>query len=362
MINLHAFESAHSHYPVSEMPFLQRQKQWALETKPYAGLKILHNLPLTIEVLFKVEVLAAGGAELTVTNPSFMAPKSIALDILNHAGIDVRLSGPFNTPFDMCLDCCGELLGQVIPQIGAIEITRTGAIRYGVQPLQYPVISIDDSQVKQLEAILGTGDAFVRAFQELTGEVINHRKFMVVGYGKVGQGIAHALRNYTQSIVIVDCHPGAIAAAKAQGFTAVSANDSEAVEAQVVDCFGVVTATGRENVISQQFNPQVFKGRYLANMGGEDEFGDGFALHDVMCNKQPINFAIAHPTLMRYLDPVFYAHNAAIGLLRDSPLQPLVHPFPAPFAEEIVAEWETYFGESLSDALPQMPLVMEVAR
>ena len=357
MINLQCFEPAYTLYPASEMPFLQKQKKWALEMQPYAGLKILHNLPITTEVLFKIEVLAAGGAELTVTNPSFMEPKPIALDILRAAGIEVQRSGPFDGPFDICLDCCGELLGQVIPRIGAVEITRTGAIRYGGQSLPYPVISVDDSKVKQLEAILGTGDAFVRAFQELTEEVIARRKFMVVGYGKVGQGIAHALRAYTQSIVIVDCHPDAIATAKRQGFTAVFASDTDRVEAHVTDCLGIVTATGRENVISQQFNPQVFKGKYLANMGGEDEFGPEFAPHEVMCNKQPINFAIAQPTRMRYIDPVFYAHNAAIDLLRDSQLQPQVHPFPAPFAEEVVDAWETYFGAELSTVLaPQLAL------
>ena len=361
MIDLHPFKPAYTFYPTSEMPFLQKQKKWAIEAQPYAGLKILHNLPITTEVLFKIEVLAAGGADVTVTNPSFMAPKPIALNILQDAGIHVQLSGPFDGPFDICLDCCGELLGQVTPRIGTVEITRTGAIRYGSQALPYPVISVDDSKIKQLEAILGTGDAFVRAFQELTEEVIIGRKFMVVGYGKVGQGIAHALRAYTQSIVVVDCHPDAIATARQQGFTVVSASDTDLVEAHVADCLGIVTATGRENVISQQFDPQVFRGKYLANMGGEDEFGDGFAPHEVMCHKQPINFAIAQPTQMRYIDPVFYAHNAAIDLLRDSQLQPQVHPFPAPFAEEVVDAWEAYFGAELSAVLAPQTLA-EVAK
>ncbi len=66
-----------------------------------------------------------------------------------------------------------------------------------IEVLGYPVISIDDCQIKNLEAILGTGEAFVRAFQELTGEDISDKEFLVIGYGKVGQGIAKALKKYT---------------------------------------------------------------------------------------------------------------------------------------------------------------------
>ena len=348
---LHAFAKAYDTYPAAETPFLQRQKQRALRTQPYKGLKILHNVPLTEEILFKIEVLIAGGADLTVTSPSFMSPKPMALEMLKAAGVKVQLSHTFKDDFDICLDCCGELLGLVTPRIGTAEITRTGAIRYGSHPLSYPVISVDDSKVKYLEAVLGTGDAFVRAFQELTGESIHHKKFMVVGYGKVGQGIVNALTPYTSAIVVVDSHPGAVEAASKQGFAAIHTSQATEVESHAADCFAVVTATGREQAISQHFNPQAFKGRYLANMGGEDEFGEGFELREVMCDKKPINFAIAKPTLMKYLDPVFYAHNLAIDLLKYSNLEPQLHPFPAFLAEEIVTEWEIYFEQSLEQTL-----------
>jgi len=215
---LHSFQRAYNTYSATEMPFLQRQKQQALENQSYRGLKILHNVPLTVESLFKIEVLVAGGADLTVTSPSFMEPKPLALEILKAAGVNVQLPHTFEDDFDICLDCCGELLGLVTPRMGTAEITRTGAIRYGSSPLSYPAISVDDSKVKSLEAMLGTGEAFVRAFQELTGTVINNRKFMVVGYGKVGQGIVKALTPYTQAIVVVDSHPNAVETARKRGF------------------------------------------------------------------------------------------------------------------------------------------------
>ena len=95
-------------------------------------------------------------------------------------------------------------LGKVVPRLGAVEITRTGSIQYSQASVDYPVISVDDCQIKNLEAILGTGEAFVRAFQELTGEDISDREFLVIGYGKVGQGIAKALKKYTSKIWIAE--------------------------------------------------------------------------------------------------------------------------------------------------------------
>ncbi len=344
---LTAFESAYSVYPATEMPFLQLQRKQMADKRPYAGLKILHNLPLTPEVLFKLEVLVASGAELTVTCPLCSEPNPLALKVLDAAGVKVQLSYDFVDDFDIALDCGGELLGRVTPRIGAAEMTRTGTIGYESTALSYPVISIDGSTIKSIESVLGTGDAFVRAFQVLTGESIQHKRFMVVGCGKVAQGIVHALKRHTDDLVIVDSRISAVEHAIAKGFSAIPASHAADVEAQVADCFAVVTATGREQIITQLFNPQVFKGRYLANMGDGDEFGDGFARDEVMGDKKPINVAIDKPMLMRYLDPVFYAHNMAIDLLLSSPWEPQVYPFPVEISSEVVTAWEHYFQESL---------------
>ena len=67
----------------------------------------------------------------------------------------------------------------------------------------------------------------------------------------------------------------------------------------------------------------------------------------MMCNKQPINFMVAHPILVKYLDPVFYAHNHVIILLEDSQWTPQLHPFLSHLASKIVTNWETYFEEYL---------------
>lgn len=341
------FQQIHHIYDIGDIPFLQRQKKRVLRTKPYQGLKILHNIPLTLESLLKIENLWLGGADLTVTSPTFMQPNFLAINILKEAGIKVQIEHNFVDDFDFCLDCCGELLNQVTPRIGTSEITRTGSIQYGKATIDYPVISIDDCKIKNLEAVLGTGEAFVRAFQELTQTDIKEQEFLVVGYGKVGQGIVNALSKYTSKIAIAEKNQLLLDKAKKSGFIAINANNSLQVETQASCSFAVVTATGCKNIISDCFDAMAFKGRYLANMGGEDEFGYEFNSQEVLCAKNPINFAIEKPTLIKYLDPVFYAHNLAIEILQYQNLKPELHPFPSFLAEEIVDEWSNIFGEFL---------------
>jgi hypothetical protein len=48
----------------------------------------------------------------------------------------------------------------VTPTMGVVEVTGTGS------PPAYPVISVDDSQLKYFETILGTGDGCMRGLQK----------------------------------------------------------------------------------------------------------------------------------------------------------------------------------------------------
>ncbi len=63
-----------AHYPQTDAPFMHRQfSEWG-ETRPLAGLRIVHHVPVVTNTLLKIACLAAAGAEVTVTNPhSFCA-------------------------------------------------------------------------------------------------------------------------------------------------------------------------------------------------------------------------------------------------------------------------------------------------
>lgn len=348
------FEIAYDLFPAREIPFLERAKSIARRTRPYEGLKIVQNIPVTMEVLHKTHALLLGGADLTITCPSFMDPKPEALSVLAAAGVPVLQQTNLTDDFDIVLDCAAELLGRITPRIGAVELTGTGTNLYAeAGELNYPVISVDQSRVKVLEALFGTGDAFQRAFFELTGENLNDRAVLLFGYGKVGQGIAYALRPLGCDITVVDTQGDALALARSHGHEALRADDRAEVEKAASSAFVVVTATGRPGIISERYRPAPFlKADYLANMGGEDEFGPAFETASIMVDKKPINFAIAHPTQIRFLDPIFYAHNLGIDLLRSFDFTKGLHAFPSFLAEQILQEWESLFDIDVETVLP----------
>ncbi|WP_282605714.1 NAD(P)-dependent oxidoreductase [Pelagibius sp. Alg239-R121] len=350
------FQAAYDLFPEHEIPFLQSAKKRLERARPYEGLKILHNIPLTMESLHKVHALLLGGAEISVTSPSFMEPKADAIAVMKAAGVPVLLANdPLPSEVDVTLDCAGELIDRVTPRIGAVELTGTGTQRYLARTdLNYPVISVDQSSVKNLEALLGTGDAFVRAFVELTGESLKARSVMLFGFGKVGQGIAHALAPSHCQVTIVETDPHKIGRASRAGYVCIDGADRASVEQAAREAFVVVTATGRKGIVSELYDPTAFRNAaYLANMGGEDEFGSAFSASEIMVEKKPINFAIDHPTQIRYLDPVFHAHNLGIELLLFANLAPGHYAFPEFIAEEITSTWQSLFNLDISSLLAQ---------
>lgn len=339
-------ETIKRRFPAADTPFLRRQCGDVARRRPFAGLRVLHHVPFTPATVLKLEPLLRGGAELIVSSPGFMTPDEGLVADFVEAGGDWRPRETLaDLDCDVAMDCAGELSDVVRPRLGVVELTGTGTHRYGEAHSAQPVISIDLSRVKALEAVLGTGEAFVRAYRELTRHTLPGRAFLVFGYGKVGRGIAQHLHASGARIVVVDVDAAGRRDAQAAGFAAVDARNRRAVERAARAAETIVTATGREQVVSRHYDPDCFRGRTLANMGGADEFGADFDESEVLCAKRPINFFVEHPTRLRYLDPVFYAHNLGAELLRDGRFGPGVHPFPAELSDDIVREWEDRFDE-----------------
>ena len=347
MTGIDQLEEITGQFRAGDMPFLQRAKRRALSRRPYAGLKVLHNVPLTGETVCKIEVLALGGAELVVTSPTFMTPDPRSVDALDNAGIEFRTEYRFTEEFDVVLDCGGELQPLVTPRLGTCELTGTGTHRYRAADATHPVIAVDECRVKDLESVLGTGRAFVHAFRRLVGVPIVGAAFLLFGYGKVGRGVVRALSPYTKEIGVVDVDRDALAAAASAGCDAMHAGERSRVEAWARRAFGVVTATGVPGVVSAGYDADAFRGARMANMGGEDEFGDAFAAENVLHAKLPVNFAANDPDALRYLDPVFHAHNLGADLLSFASPRRGVQAFPDFLADEIVEDWQRIHGERL---------------
>lgn len=125
----------------------------------------------------KIEVLVAGGADVTVTDTVFVPsdPAAVALvleasatcDRLRHIAshADCAAAGTY----DLVLDTCAEATALSVPRLGASELTLTGDLHFQSRtpPIGYPVLSVDNSVVKRVEDAIGSADGLMRALDHL---------------------------------------------------------------------------------------------------------------------------------------------------------------------------------------------------
>ncbi len=299
------------HYPEQEWPtLLQQAREWS-ETRPLEGLRILDATPLYRNTLGKFMPLLAAGAELCVPRKPLLptAPEIEAL--LPQFGI--QRTGKGDNKFDIILDCAGQC-NRLIPTLGACELTRSGIARYERAP--FPVFNADGGRIKRIEAILGTGESFLRAMAQLGHTDITQRRLLVVGYGKVGRGIVHYARKAGMHVTVADIADknGELP----QGVRFVHVDDSPALHAEIRQSWCMVTATGQIGALRRKLDATAVINSpvLLANMGVEDEFGPAIPETRVLNRKKPLNFILQDPTLMRFIETTMALHNAcALELL-----------------------------------------------
>jgi len=324
-------------------PLLWSWRQEAVKTKPYEGLKVYHNIPLSIETICKVEALQAAGAKVVVSCTDFLVPATFAearnlLDVLKIEYREQKYAEP--REFDFYLDCCAELANLPAPNFGIVEITRTGALVYQNKNSTTPILSVDDSLIKTIETFYGTGEAFIRVHQKYIKEKLEGSSIAIIGYGKVGQGIAYWARKNNAKCKIFDIDAQSIKKATSQGFEAYLCNQDSAIDA-ILSTEIIVTATGRKESLKHTFAnaEKLFAGKILCNMGADDEIGKGFDDSTVLDEGRCVNFSLHHPTMMCYLDPTFYAHNLGIEIVKDLIDKPGFHPLPKEIDLAIIKRW-----------------------
>ncbi|WP_169054223.1 NAD(P)-dependent oxidoreductase [Nitratireductor sp. XY-223] len=347
---LQRFNSAY----VGDYPFLQDLgSEWA-QSRPLAGLRILHNIPLTRETMLKLEPLYLGGADVTVTHLELpgLEPKEDCVDLLRDAGATVELDHRrINGTFDIALDCCAQVpaMENVNIERGYVELTQSGTPIYSELETDLPVYSLDLSKLKCLEGMFGTGEACVRAIKQFVTPDLDGRKIVLFGYGKVGRGIARYLARENVRLTVVDINATYLDQAAAAGHkTLKSARCQELLET-INDAFAVIFATGHPGLLQSLYAPsEIADNVQLINMGADDEFGDDYPANRIVADKAPLNFLLDSPTTMFFIDPIFAAHNRCCqNILSDD-----AHGFTALPAEldlPFVDAWSRRYGIDVSD-------------
>lgn len=320
--------------------FLRNQCNEFQQSEVYKGLSILHNVPLTLVTVLKIEALLKAGAIITVLPFSKVPIEEKAEEILKKHGICLIKDRKQieNKVYDIFLDCGAELIDCTPPRIGIVELTRTGAINYEKKNLPVPIIDIDNSNIKKLETFFGTGSGFVKAFKKLFPNSISEHKFLLIGFGKVGQGILWNLKKVcpfvSATVVDFNCDKASLF-----DVTIINPNNNEQLTEAIASSSVIVTATGIKHCISNFYNSKLFKGKILINMGAEDEFGDSFAASEVVFDKKPINFLLNFPTPMKYLDVVMCIHNYAPKIIMERKLSANYHPLPSDIDLSLLDCW-----------------------
>ena len=335
-------------FDYQNMPFMHMLLQNMKHKQPYKGLKILHNTHLTWSTVTKIECLLASGAEVTatVTDTLFCDPEII--DFLKEANVKFVAQEDLVDDFDIALDCCADLYPQINPRIGVIEQTKTGANLYAqIEDPDFAIVSIDDTETKKLETFYGTGDGFIRGLQKHYKQSISDLSFCVFGFGKVGHGIARAINEHTDQVSVIDKDWGLFESDEELNFSPIDFSEHSKVKVAIKQSDVIVMATGVKDLISNEFDKELFDGKILINMGSEDEFGDKFSSKDVLGGKGPINFTLNEPTLAKYLDPIFYLHNHAIDILLANKGKKGMLPVPELVDNNILSSWQDFYRRTL---------------
>lgn len=164
--------------------------------------------------------------------------KDLGLIIVEDGGYAVPI---MHSTARQCLDNC----------IGAVEQTPNGIWRDEQVDLQIPVLSIPDCELKKRIEPPFIGNAVVRNTINLlseTGEFLAGREVGLIGYGRIGEQIAKALRSEKAIVSVAEIQYINLLAARFEGFKTLS------IEQLVKQSDVIVGATGTIAIHGYLFN------------------------------------------------------------------------------------------------------------
>lgn len=273
----------HIHWTEMHMPLLAALKSRFSKERPFAGLTIgicIHVEPKTAVLC---RTLQAGGANVVLTGSPGTTKDAVAAALIAE-GIPVygqrsderrqhmhNIHRVLEHQPHLLMDNGADLARTLIQHydhsalIGGTEETTTGANLLREETgaeVTFPIIVINDSPLKRImENEHGVGQTIIEGFMRTTNLILPTRRFVIVGYGSCGRGIARYLRNLGSQVIVVETDPIAGLEAALDGFRVAKLEETFAF-AQVY-----ITVTGRPSAISMEHFNQMNDGTILANAG-----------------------------------------------------------------------------------------------
>ncbi len=271
-----------------QMPVVQSIRERFARERPLAGIRIAACLHVTSETANLARTLVAGGAQvrLCASNP-LSTQDDVAASLVLHEGIPTfAVKGEDNETYyrhilaalepgpQITMDDGADLVSvlhskkrDLLPDvIGGTEETTTGVIRLtsmaseGV--LAYPIVAVNDAMTKHFfDNRYGTGQSTLDGIVRATNLLIAGLRFVVIGYGWCGRGVAMRARGLGAQVLVTEVDPVKALEAVMDGFEV--APIAEAVRRG--DIF--VTLSGNKHVLRGEHFAAMKDGAVVANSG-----------------------------------------------------------------------------------------------
>jgi adenosylhomocysteinase len=267
----------------SRMRLLADAKESFAISKPFEGQRIGVAIHLEPKTAVLLEVLSAGGAEIVATGNHGSTQDDTVAALLAQ-GMTIfgtradtmpehleNVESVLDAQPTMILDNGADLIAGLVERgladsvIGATEETTSGGSRLRgdyAGRVPFPVIVINDSPLKAIgENRHAVGQSVVESLMRITALMIPGRRFVVVGYGWCGRGIAQYLRAFGGKVAIAEVDDLKAFEAALDGYRV----------APIGELAGwgqtFVTATGHPGVLGAAEFAAMESGTVLANSG-----------------------------------------------------------------------------------------------
>ena len=271
-----------------EMPVLRQIKARFERERPLKGRRVAACLHVTTETANLMLTLKAGGAEvaLCASNP-LSTQDEVAAALAHHYGIATfaikgedaetyyrHINATLDAKPEFTMDDGADLVTvlhtkrgeQAKGVIAGTEETTTGVIRLRSMAregaLKYPILAVNDAKTKHLfDNRYGTGQSTIDGVLRATNKLLAGSRFIVLGYGWCGRGIASRARGMGAHVAVTEIDPLPALEAVMDGFEVLPAAEA----ARVGDVF--VTVTGNINVLRMEHFRAMKDGAIIANSG-----------------------------------------------------------------------------------------------
>jgi adenosylhomocysteinase len=275
---------------MQNMPLLTLLKKEFEVTKPFSDNKITISIHLEAKTAYFAEVLAASGAQVTVTGSNPLSTQDDVAAALVEAGLTVYAwhnasTEEYTSHIEKALENFPHIIiddgGDLTSMLhfkrtdlmenlyGGCEETTTGILRLRSMErenlLKIPMIAVNNASCKYLfDNRYGTGQSVWDGINRTTNLIVAGKHVVVAGYGWCGKGVAMRAKGLGAKVIVTEIDPIKAMEAVMDGFDVMTMNEAAAIG----DFF--ITVTGCDRVIHKEHFPLMKDGVILCNAGHFD--------------------------------------------------------------------------------------------